>query len=242
VNDAKEMLKLATRGGFSPVVGSGLLLDDEASSTNIFGAIKMAAARLSAGDVFLLTFSGHGLQQDGDDELDRMDEAWVLFDRIVIDDHISAALHEFETGVRVVVVADTCHAGGDIDELVFKKLENVRRRFRVIPRDVMASTIATHPDFVAPGAAAGAANKAPKASILLIAACAENELAQDSDPNGVFTAVLVNTATESPTLGYEPLIGAIKQVTRPFGQNPELHPFGPGAGTFLTEPVFTVPK
>jgi metacaspase-1 len=241
VNDAREMLKIATRGGFRPVLGDGLLLDDQATSTRIFGTIKAAAARLSVGDVFLLTFSGHGLQQDGEAELDHMDEAWVLFDRIVIDDHISAALQAFEAGVRVVVVADTCHAAGDIDDQ-FLQPKDVKRRFRIIPGDVMDRLVDARPGFLDANTATGAARAVPKASILLVAACSDKELAQDNTPNGVFTSFVMQAATTTPSIGYEALVAKVKESTKPFGQNPELRQFGPKAGIFLTDPVFTVPK
>jgi hypothetical protein len=166
----------------------------------------------------------------------------VLFDRIVIDDHISAALQAFATGVRVVVVADTCHAGGDIDDQLMINPRGLTPRFRIMPSDVMAKTIEAHPEFLEPGLAAGAADVVPKASILLVAACADKELAQDESPNGVFTTFLVNTTEKSPQLGYEELVAEVKKSTKAFGQNPELHPFGPPTGKFLTGPVFTVPK
>lgn len=109
VNDANSMTALAQSQGFSTTT----LLDRDGHSENIFDAIRDAAGRLHAGDIFLLTYAGHGSQvpDPSGDEPNDMDETWVAYDRQIIDDELYGLWGEFEAGVRILMVSDSCHSG-----------------------------------------------------------------------------------------------------------------------------------
>ncbi|GAA0794376.1 peptidoglycan-binding protein [Spirilliplanes yamanashiensis] len=108
-NDARTMTAIATAEGFT----TRQLFTRQATVANVLAAIADAAARLTAGGTFLLTYAGHGgqVQDAGTDEDDRQDETWVLFDRQLLDDEINLALADFRPGVHVVTVSDSCHSG-----------------------------------------------------------------------------------------------------------------------------------
>src|SRR3712207_728707 len=84
-NDARSMAEIARSEGFD----AALLLSPDARSERVFREIRRAAARLQPGDIFLLTYAGHGSQVPDSgaagEESDRMDETWVLYDRMAID-------------------------------------------------------------------------------------------------------------------------------------------------------------
>jgi hypothetical protein len=57
-NDAIAMNSIAEKAGYQ----SFILLDKYATSDNILAAISTAILKLKAGDIFLLTYSSHGMQ------------------------------------------------------------------------------------------------------------------------------------------------------------------------------------
>src|SRR6185503_10044779 len=108
-NDAKSMRTIASSLGYE----STLLLTDEATSTNVMKALSTAAEDLNAGDILLLTYAGHGSQVPdvNGDEDDRLDETWCLYDRMLLDDELYRLWSQFKSGVRIVMVSDSCHSG-----------------------------------------------------------------------------------------------------------------------------------
>ncbi|WP_086750374.1 peptidoglycan-binding protein [Streptomyces scabiei] len=108
--DAHTMTRIARAEGFT----TRRLLSGDATVPNVLDAITDAARRLGPGDFFLLTYAGHGGQiagTDGEDETDLENETWVLYDRMLVDDELSAAFAEFREGVNLVLVSDSCHSG-----------------------------------------------------------------------------------------------------------------------------------
>jgi uncharacterized caspase-like protein len=109
-NDAGTMREIAEVEGFTP----RLILTADATSQNVLAAIQDAAQQLAAGDTFLLTYAGHGGQVpnlNDDEEDDRKDETWVLWDRMLLDDELREAFLAFGEGVNIVVLSDSCHSG-----------------------------------------------------------------------------------------------------------------------------------
>lgn len=111
VNDAKAMQAVAKSLGFE----SQLILNEEATYTNIRNAIVKASHELVSGDTFFLTIACHGSQipslSGSDDEVDGLDETWVLFDRQLIDDELYDFLGQFREKVQIIVLSDSCHSG-----------------------------------------------------------------------------------------------------------------------------------
>src|SRR4051794_6753838 len=72
--DARDMKQVADQTGFN----SAVLLTREATVSNVIRGISRAAELLGDGDIFLLTYSGHGGQVDdkNGDEDDHLDETW----------------------------------------------------------------------------------------------------------------------------------------------------------------------
>ncbi len=107
--DAKDMYDLAQAQGFE----SQLLLTEDATSEAVSNAIGAAASKLTSGDIFFITYSGHGGQiadTDGD-EPDLLDETWVLYDRELLDDELRMLWSLFASGTRILMLSDSCHSG-----------------------------------------------------------------------------------------------------------------------------------
>jgi hypothetical protein len=109
VNDARDLQNLAVAQGFQTT----LMLDEGATSEAVIAAISGAANTLRSGDILLLTYSGHGSQvpDKNGDEPDGKDETWCLYDRMLLDDELYSLWAQFEEGVRIVMLSDSCHSG-----------------------------------------------------------------------------------------------------------------------------------
>ncbi|WP_374447563.1 caspase family protein [Stella sp.] len=113
--DAEDMEAIARSCGFAPT----RLATPAATRAAVVGAIRDAAGRLKAGDIFLVSYSGHGGQVPdfNADEEDALDETWCLYDGQLIDDELYALWAEFREGVRILVVSDSCHSGSVIKQM-----------------------------------------------------------------------------------------------------------------------------
>jgi hypothetical protein len=96
--DARALAEVASRQGFEPPT---LLLGSAATRTKVTDQLRVAAGDCYAGDLFMLTFSGHGGSGG----------VWVLFDGSLRDAEMREALAAFRPGVRVLVISDSCNGG-----------------------------------------------------------------------------------------------------------------------------------
>jgi hypothetical protein len=108
------MAALAKAKGKTPTV----LLTKQATRAAALAAIRAAAKTLKSGDLFFLSYSGHGGQVPDvtGEEADKQDETWCLYDGQLIDDELYFELSGFAAGVRVLVLSDSCHSGTVVRE------------------------------------------------------------------------------------------------------------------------------
>jgi hypothetical protein len=95
--DARTFAAIASDGGFQL---TSLLVGEGATRAAVRAQIDAMAAVSEPGDLFLLTFSGHGGRT-----------SWKLFDGSLHDEQIKSDLGRFRQGVRVLVVSDNCSGG-----------------------------------------------------------------------------------------------------------------------------------
>ena len=124
--DARAMEQLARAAGYTDRT---LLLTAEATREHFVSHYFRVCDSLKEGDIFLITFSGHGSQvpDENGEEKDGQDEALCFFDNRMIDDDIYRLLCHVPEKVRVVLVSDACHS-----ETIYKdgtiETENVYER------------------------------------------------------------------------------------------------------------------
>jgi hypothetical protein len=196
LNDAEKMYALAGGLGFKSVK----LLDEKAKSTDLLWILDNAAIELNAGDILFLSFSGHGRQfQDlNGDEEDHYDEAWVLYDRMLIDDELYLALARFKKGTRILVISDSCHAGTitkSFDEIAAMGNDEYGKLMKT-EADLIYQRNKNRYDPILKSISPKVRNEIT-ASVILLAACQDNQKALAQAPNGekysLYTHYLLRT-------------------------------------------------
>lgn len=240
-SDARDMLALAKSQGFN---SSKLLLTKAATARAVIRAISDAAARIEAGDLFLLTYSGHGGQvndTNGDEtESDRMDETWCCYDRMLIDDELYELWRKFKKGARIVVLSDSCHSGTVTRDVPMRLA--VGRRVRAMPTRVVRETQMAHAKLykrIQDGIPAAETGKV-QASVVLISGCMDNQTSLDGDQNGLFTEVLKSVWDGGRFKGSYKRFRDRIVVRMPPKQTPNYYRIGAANPEFEAQKPFTI--
>jgi metacaspase-1 len=232
--DANDMKAIADSRGFEPTI----LLTQEATAKAVEAAIKATAKELDSGDVFFVTYSGHGGQvpdKNDEEEQDRSDETWVLYDRQLVDDELYALWGKFKPGVRILVLSDSCHSGS-----VTKKIEDEEAvpdvvatadiaakqspRYRALPRDKMIATYRKnqelYDDIQKAIPHSGSSKQDVDATVLLISGCQDDQLSLDGFSNGRFTEELLKVWDSGAWKGDYPTFHETIRSGMPDSQQP----------------------
>ncbi|ENZ7914707.1 caspase family protein [Klebsiella aerogenes] len=205
--DAKSIQSIALFKGFS----STLLLTESATRRAVIDELQEASKKLKAGDFLLLSYSGHGgqLPDLNGDEPDKQDETWCLYDGQLVDDEIYNLLALFTVGVRIFVLADSCHSGTSIKDQYYSELDvspdnmavNVKR---AMPSQICLRVYEANKEMYDPILAdenLKVSKNQVKASALLISGCQDNQLSADGAFNGLFTSKLLTVWNEGGFVG-----------------------------------------
>ncbi len=205
--DAEAMHRIAEKMGFSMNLSS-LLLGAAATHAAVEKAVSEAAAKLEAGDLFLFSFAGHGTFDKapaGSGEADDRDESIVLTDHFMLDDFWRNTLWpKFNSGVRIVAVADCCHSESVLFAPQADSLNGEADAAAPVSPSVTAVG-APASRFVAPeerqkemekskafyDQVRATSPQAITAKRLFLSACKDKQEAIDGSNNGVFTAKLL---------------------------------------------------
>ena len=197
--DAHAMVDLATAQKFEV---RGPLLSKQATSAAVIGEVTKVAGELEPGDIFFLTYSGHGgqvtnLNPDDDPEEDDLDETWCLYDRELIDDELFGLLGHLQARRA------RRHLLGQLPQRHGRPRGPAGRR----PADGQAAPdVGRHrhgegaPGRVRRAAEEGAqgALAAMAATVVLLSGCQDHQFSRDGRVNGAFTGALLK-AWKEPT-------------------------------------------
>jgi len=251
--DANDMAAIAKKRGFAETT---VILTKDATAEAVKAAITAAAKKLKKDDLFLLTYSGHGGQvpDRNGDEPDRMDETWVLYDRQLIDDEAFSLYSQFKTGVRLLVLSDSCHSGTVVRAMPSFLVGGAGESRAGEPNAVGGAAIRMLPPTVR-----DAVNKAQrklndrlqaenpprvaaalKASLILISGCQDNQYSLDGDRNGLFTGNLRKVWNNGRfKYGYRRFRDTIAAAMPP-SQTPNYLVLGPKNTAFEAQIPFTI--
>ncbi len=257
--DARDMAAIARSAGMK----STMLLTRAATRARVLAAVRSAANALQAGDLFFVTYSGHGgqLPDVTGEEDDKLDETWCLYDGELIDDEVYLELSRFAAGTRVLVLSDSCHSGTVTRA---RPTAGAAGRSKMMPPSVAMRTYREHQAFydklqrdvarasrrTSKRAAAASARVAvsrrltaiaggSKAPVILISGCQDNQTSMDGDHNGAFTEQLLHVWNGGAFRGNYAQFHAAIKAGMPPTQVPNLFTLGPAA-SFLAEEPFRV--
>jgi hypothetical protein len=247
--DATDMADIAASRGFTVTT----LLTRKATRPAVIAEIGRAAAALKPGDIFMLSYSGHGgqLPDLNNDEEDAQDETWCLYDGEIVDDELYGLYGRFSQGVRILVFSDSCHSGTVAKAAYFRGTMGSRSsagdmsavRYRAMPSDAAFRTYRKHKKFYDKILKDPKLREAPdsvKASILLISGCQDNQLSQDGDFNGLFTSNLLKVWNDGRcNKQYNSFYKAIVKRMPP-DQTPNYFPAGAPDKAFEGQIPFTI--
>ena len=198
-NDARDMAAITKSMNYDQTV----LLSPAATVDKVVGEIRRAAKQLGHGDIFCLSYAGHGGQiaDINDEEEDGMDETWCLFDRQLLDDELYCLLAEFKAGVRVLVFSDSCHSGtitrGDAAPVRMSDAERMaaygttQPQYRTMPDDKIAAAYrALRERYDDIQLELAALDVSIDASVRLLSGCQDDQLSAEYGGNGKFTGAV----------------------------------------------------
>lgn len=249
-NDAREMEKIAEANHFEV---RDLLVGSDATYARVTTKIRSAAVQLEKDDIFLFTFAGHGFQRvdsgnDPDETSDGLDETILLFDVELFDDVLRQDLWpSFKPGVRVLMIADSCHSESvflipgetaNIDD--FPVATHGHGRIRNISDSTHGRHLAEYGEFYR-NISLPVLSPPITASLMLLAACEARDVTLDGDPNGMYTAAMLDVLKNSDPADYDALVKGIQTVLTNAGRNqkPTIEVAGAGPD-FRGQKPFTI--
>lgn len=259
VADAHAMAQLARRNGFETMP---VLADGSATFAKVEGALRAAADRTGAGDVFLLTFSGHGTQlPTGNPAEYGCDEALVLRDGLMKDDYADVLLRLFPSDCFIIFVCDCCHSC-----TMYEYLFSSGQHRPVLPPRPHPTRRGLRARFLEPGNAkqhvlanyklyderdrrfAQERREQLRANVAMLSACQDNDSAYESGGSGCFTRALLYALEYCGPNGgrfigsYQDLMGEVAHQGL-MKQIPCYTPLGPNTmHQFFQGPPFTLFK
>jgi metacaspase-1 len=252
VNDARIMADLVRSANPSAALTTWFFpgQPEDGTRAGLLGALDAARDRLSAGDTLIVTYSGHGgTIPDIVSGTEPVRNTLCLYDGMLVDVELAHAWSTFRSGVRIVMIADSCHsgsiarlalAGGNGDGLAGAAGPPARARgkfSRAAPRDVCENTYRLHQADYDAIQMRNWPEPTVAASVLQLAACEDGQESIEYDNGqfqvGLYTDTLravMTRAAAPPSYGQleQRLETEIARVIAKFGgpQVPALLQFG----------------
>lgn len=240
VNDANDWAAELGARGFAVT----RLLNEQATKAAMVASFKAVIGAAESGDLVVITFSGHGtyVPDVNGDELDGLDEALCPYDlqtngSALVDDEIHALFAARKRGVRLVLIADSCHSGtvtraagadDDADDMLRPRFMPMGNWLpaELLPRGASGKPVASVP--VTSGASPFVGAMSRQAGDLLLSGCKEgpNNFSYDATikrrANGAFTYYALKALKSlKPGASYAEWHAAISPGSLPSLQYPQ---------------------
>ena len=230
VNDAKDWSTLLQGFGFE----TSLMLDSQATRTNIKAAMQNLVEVTGAGDVAVFTYSGHGTQlaDPSNDEGDTYDEAICAYDGNIIDDELRVFLDDLHPQATLVVISDSCFSGS------VTRLAPDPAIPRFIPPTFSTVGMLPNRPFLLPEA------DMPE---ILITGCTDSEYSYDAEfdgrPNGAMTASAIRVIMQNRDITYRQFHACLRAIlsSNDYPQTPQLEGSNTNKDRKIFEPLMVEP-
>lgn len=188
----------------------------EATKGAILTRLEQAAEALAAGDRLVFYYAGHGGQQPdpSQDESDGKDETLLAYDGEITDDELNAIWLKFQSGVRIVMVSDSCNSGTN-----YRAIRDVFTPTPIQPlsRNVRAVMMA---------------------ELIHMGGCRDGFTSSGYKTGGAFTMAMTNIWNGGAFTGnYQALCDAIVAAVTD-SQSPQYNEYGPVSASFRDERAF----
>ena len=260
--DANDMAAIAASRGMEV----SKLLTRQGTRKAVLAGLRKAAKALKAGDLFFLSYSGHGGQvpDASGDEPDKQDETWCLYDGQLIDDELYFELAGFASEVRILVLSDSCHSGtvtrarppppppgtriklmpADVALRVYEQHQRFYDKLQLDVAQAAGRASLEDPDAVlsslaVQGGRVQSIAKRMRAAAILISGCQDNQTSLDGDHNGAFTGQLRRVWNNGKFAGSYAQWHAQIVAGMPPSQSPNLFVLG-SAAKFVAQRPFQV--
>ena len=230
VNDAQDWSALLEGFGFETI----LMLDSQATRTNIKAELQSLVEITNAGDIAVFTYSGHGTQvaDTSSDEGDSYDEAICAYDGNIIDDELRGLLEGLHPQATLIVISDSCFSGS-VTRLAGET---------AIPRFI-------RPAFSTAGMTPKRPFLLPESDMpeLLISGCTDSEYSYDAEfdgrPNGAMTALAIRVIQQNPNVTYREFYVGLRNLlpSNDYPQTPQLEGSDANKDRKLFEPLEVEP-
>ena len=236
VNDANDWAALLAKRGFT----TSKMFDKKASGKNMRAAIAAVIGKAGAGDLVVIQYSGHGsyVPDDNGDEPDGKDECLCPYDinanGPITDDELFDMYSAKKTGVKLLVISDSCHSGSNArfapitTPPTIKGRKAPQRKVRFLPPAVFLSKRELAK--LGSSRAIRRSNPPGRHAGLLMAGCQDTEYSYDASfqgrPNGAFSFVaLRELAKLSASASYQRWHDAIRKAlpSQQYPQTPNLY-------------------
>lgn len=178
VNDANDWGVMLEHAGFAV----DKVLDSDATKNTILNKLDELISNAVADDDIVFTYSGHGtsVTDKSGDEIDGYDEALVAYDATILDDELRAILQKTQSGVHIVVIADSCFSG-----TVTRVLMSDKARPRYLITDKIPETATLKKKLLSD----------EEMIEVLITGCSDLEYSYDAQINGRWNGAMTAYAT-----------------------------------------------
>ena len=235
VNDANDWTALLTSLGFI----TKKLLDRQATKATILSEMTNIVSQAQKGDSIVFQYSGHGTfipDEDGD-EADQTDECLCPYDLrtkgVITDDQLFQLFNKKATGVRLVMISDSCHSG-TVSRFVpttSSSSARGRKEEKTKVKFLPPASFLSARELAKLGISRAVRSSSPPGRYggLLMSGCQDVEYSYDAyfqgRPNGAFTYAAIKTFTKlKPGASYKDWHTAIRKAlpTAQYPQSPNL--------------------
>lgn len=236
VNDARALAAIFDKRGYD----TQILSDQSATRQRVLAEIESLVHCAQAGDWVVISYAGHGSWVPDETGDEAYDEVLVCYDGFLIDDELYDLFCEFQEGVRLVWIADCCHAESNHRMVKTKRAETGRTRH---VRELRPSVIrkvyeAQRDDYISVQLSLSRmGRRQAQASVLGLFACQDDQTAKEIDGRGVFTRRIETLYYKDSPLWYRPFVEELCQLLGN-QQDPKVEFYGKNHHFFEDTPLF----
>ncbi len=230
--------------GFNP---PHILLRAQATRLNVQNKLNTLAKDAFPGDLVVVYYAGHGKQEQDKErlEVDKLDEAWCLYDGLFLDDELWTAWCQFRRGVRILLVSDSCNSGTIGREDESAAMDN--NQVELFSMEKKQQTYINNQPFYDQLMKnnRGARSKPMEASLVTLTACKSNQKALENKDlqHSEFSYALLKSWNKGKFAGdYRTFHQAIQRdvMSRNPNQSPQIIQYGIPDSRFLDSAPFSV--